>query len=77
MTNGPYGYIRHPLYLANILQGVGLHSHEWLFVGLLLAGYGIFVIIASLVREESYLVKTFPEYENYRAKTSRLIPFIY
>jgi protein-S-isoprenylcysteine O-methyltransferase Ste14 len=77
VTNGPYSYIRHPLYLANILQGVGyILTSGSLWVSLL-AGYGIFIVILSLVREESYLVKEFPEYEPYRAKTSRLIPFIY
>ena len=77
VTNGPYRYIRHPLYLANILQGVGyILTSASLWVSLL-AGYGIFVVISSLVREESYLAEEFPEYEPYRAKTSRLIPFIY
>jgi protein-S-isoprenylcysteine O-methyltransferase Ste14 len=77
VTNGPYRYIRHPLYLANILQGVGyILTSGSLWVSLL-AGYGMFVVISSLVREESYLVEEFPEYEPYRAKTSRLIPFIY
>ena len=77
VTNGPYGYIRHPLYLANILQGVGYILTSCCLWVLLLAGYGISFVIRSLVREESYLVKKFPEYEPYRAKTSRLIPFIY
>jgi protein-S-isoprenylcysteine O-methyltransferase Ste14 len=77
VTQGPYGYIRHPLYLANILQGVGYILTSGSLWVLLLAAYGISVVIMSLVREESYLVKKFPEYEPYRAKTSRLIPFIY
>ena len=77
VTNGPYCYIRHPLYLANIMQGVGYILTSGSLWVLLLSGYGIFVIIRSLVSEESYLVKKFPEYEPYRAKTSRLIPFIY
>jgi protein-S-isoprenylcysteine O-methyltransferase Ste14 len=77
VTHGPYRYIRHPLYLANILQGIGYTLASGSFWVLLLAAYGIFSIIRALVREESYLGKTFPEYEHYRAKTSRLIPFIY
>ena len=77
VTNGPYGYIRHPLYLANILQGVGFILTSGSLWVLLLAAYGIFGIIRAIVREEFYLARTFPEYEHYRAKTSRLIPFIY
>ena len=77
VRHGPYRHIRHPLYLANILQGIGFtlaSSSLWV---LLLAAYGIVSIIRAIVSEESYLGQRFPEYENYRAKTSRLIPFIY
>lgn len=77
VTHGLYRYIRHPLYLANILQGIGYTLASGSLWVLLLASYGIFGIIRAIVSEESYLVKTFPEYEHYRAKTSRLIPFIY
>lgn len=77
VTRGPYRYIRHPLYLANILQGIGYTLASGSLMVLVLAAYGIFSIIRSVASEESYLAKMFPEYESYRAKTSRLIPFIY
>ena len=77
VTHGPYRYIRHPLYLANILQGIGYTLASGSLWVLLLAAYGIFSIISAVLREESYLAETFPEYENYREKTYRLIPFIY
>jgi protein-S-isoprenylcysteine O-methyltransferase Ste14 len=77
VTRGPYGYVRHPLYLANILQGVGytlVGGSVWV---LALSGYGVFSIIRALIQEEFYLSKTFPKYKSYQAKTARLIPFIY
>ena len=77
VTHGPYRYIRHPHYLANILQGIGYVLASGSLWILLFAAYGVFSIIRAVMREESYLAKTFPEYENYRAKTYRLIPFIY
>ncbi len=77
VTLGPYRYIRHPLYLANILQGIGYTLASGSLWVLLLAAYGIVVVVRSLAREELYLAKKFPEYEPYRVKTSRLIPFIY
>lgn len=77
VMRGPYKYIRHPLYLANILQGVGYILTSGSLWVLALAGYGIFRILKALFKEESYLSKTFTEYERYRAKTSRLIPFVY
>ncbi|MGI9068081.1 MAG: methyltransferase family protein [Pyrinomonadaceae bacterium] len=77
VTKGTYRYVRHPLYLANILQGLGyviVSSSLWV---LLLSGFGIFKIVSALVKEESYLTKTFPGYEKYQSRTSRLIPFVY
>jgi len=77
VTKGSYRCVRHPLYLANILQGLGyaiLSGSLWV---LALSGYGIFKIVSALVKEESYLTKTFPGYKTYQSRTSRLIPFVY
>jgi protein-S-isoprenylcysteine O-methyltransferase Ste14 len=77
VTRGPYRYVRHPLYLANILQGVGytlVGSSLWV---LALSIYGSFIMMRALMQEESYLSEAFPAYESYQAKTARLIPFIY
>jgi protein-S-isoprenylcysteine O-methyltransferase Ste14 len=77
VTQGPYRYVRHPVYLANILQGVGYTLASGSLWVLVLAGYGVFSIMRALLKEESYLSKTFAGYESYRASTFRLIPFIY
>jgi protein-S-isoprenylcysteine O-methyltransferase Ste14 len=77
VTRGPYRYVRHPIYLANILQGVGYTLASGSLWVLVLSGYGVFRILSALSKEESYLSQAFPGYESYRAKTSRLIPFIY
>ena len=77
VTQGPYRCIRHPIYLANVLQGVGYtlaSGSLWVF---LLAAYGSFNILRALWSEEWYLSRLFPGYQTYRAKTARLIPFIY
>ena len=77
VTQGPYGYVRHPLYLANILLGVGYGLVGGSLWVLALSGYGVFSVVRALMREELYLSKTFPGYESYQARTARLIPFIY
>lgn len=77
VTKGTYRYVRHPLYLANILQGLGYVIASGSLWVLLLSGFGIFKIVSALVKEESYLTKTFPGYEKYQSRTSRLIPFVY
>ena len=77
VTQGPYRYIRHPIYLANVLQGVGYTLASGSLLVLLLAAYGSFNILRALWNEEWYLSRIFPGYDTYRAKTARLIPFIY
>lgn len=77
VTNGLYRWVRHPLYLANILQGLGYALASGSMWVVVLSGYGIFKIVKALVREESYLRKIFPGYKQYQSRTSRLIPFVY
>ena len=77
VTRGPYRYVRHPLYLANILQGVGYTLAGGSLWVMPLAAYGAFNMLKALLQEESYLSETFPGYASYQAKTARLIPFIY
>jgi protein-S-isoprenylcysteine O-methyltransferase Ste14 len=77
VKQGPYRYVRHPIYLANILLGAGYSLASCSFWVLAFSGYGAFKMLRALEEEESYLSNTFSGYEKYRAKTARLIPFIY
>ena len=77
VKQGPYKCIRHPIYLANILLGAGYSLASCSLWVLAFSGYGAFKMMRALEEEESYLSKTVPGYQKYRAKTSRLIPFIY
>lgn len=77
VKQGPYRYVRHPIYLANILLGAGYSLASCSFWVLAFSSYGAFKMLRALEEEESYLSKTFPGYEKYRARTARLIPFIY
>lgn len=77
VTRGAYRYVRHPLYLANLLLGAGHTLASGSLWVLALSVYGAVKILRALAREESYLSAAFPAYDTYRAKTARLIPFIY
>ncbi len=77
VKQGPYKYVRHPIYLANILLCAGYSLASCSLWVLAFSGYGAFKMLRAMEEEESYLSKTFPGYETYQAKTSRLIPFIY
>lgn len=75
-TDGPYLYVRHPLYVGNILLGIGfsLSSGLWwsfpLFVGILILFYP-----QAIKSEDEKLRQLFTEqWEAWRKKTWALIP---
>lgn len=77
VTNGPYGVIRHPVYLgeAVALAGVTLqYLSPWALV--LLALQFIFQL-ERMKNEERVLSCAFPEYRDYAARTARLLPGLY
>ncbi|MBN1267059.1 MAG: isoprenylcysteine carboxylmethyltransferase family protein [Anaerolineales bacterium] len=74
-TNGPYQYLRHPMYTALITVGIGLGliSASWYF--LLPFILTAIVIIFRIPREEAALIDKFgDEYINYVKKTGRFLP---
>ena len=77
VTSGPYRFVRHPLYLAEMIASFGVFlqflsvSTALVFVTL------IWIQIQRMKNEESVLQETFPAYETYKASVSRLIPRIY
>lgn len=76
-TSGPYRYVRHPLYSAEILAAVAvvLGSPAAVPVAALLLFVAVQNLRASF--EERLLLATFPEYAAYRERTRRLIPFVW
>ncbi|HAW19470.1 MAG TPA: isoprenylcysteine carboxyl methyltransferase [Flavobacteriales bacterium] len=74
---GPYRWIRHPMYSALLLLALGWTLdrfdlfHAGMFAGLLLNQ------ILKLQYEERLLLQKFKEYSGYMEGTKRLIPFVY
>jgi protein-S-isoprenylcysteine O-methyltransferase Ste14 len=74
---GPYRWVRHPMYtsvlLATLAWTLGnlLPYRVILWVGLLMT------LLIKLQYEERLLIERFPEYEAYRRKTKRLLPFVW
>jgi protein-S-isoprenylcysteine O-methyltransferase Ste14 len=77
VTSGPYTYVRHPLYAAGLL----ITSAE------ILSRFSVTVVVLNVLFvaaqvwrlriEEELLAATFPGYEEYRRRTSALIPPIW
>jgi protein-S-isoprenylcysteine O-methyltransferase Ste14 len=78
VSDGPFEFIRHPMYLAVILVSFGLLLNDVTTLRILSALLLTFDLIAKASYEEMLLVKYFKKsYEDYQKKTKRFIPFIY
>ena len=75
VTNGPYRWVRHPLYTLAVLLGVAnsLAAANWFFF---VAGCLVFLLLAIRTRkEEQNLVARFgDDYRKYMQRTGRFVP---
>ena len=70
--------IRHPSYLGLFVLSLGWALAFRSGVGVILAVLSLVVVLARIESEERLLSETFgAEYDAYRARTWRLLPYIY
>jgi protein-S-isoprenylcysteine O-methyltransferase Ste14 len=74
---GPYRWVRHPLYLGEIVSALGLAiaANSYAAIGLWLALCGLQVYRA--MREEQVLLHALPAYRTYRSRTAALVPGVF
>lgn len=77
VTTGVYGFVRHPLYLAEEVAVIGFAMQFASYWTLLIVVGQIAFQLCRIRNEEAVLAETFPEYEVYRQHTARLIPGLY
>lgn len=77
VTTGPYKLIRHPMYSSIILAFSPILVSNFNWHGLLIFSALLVMLLLKLNFEEILLRKHFPDYEQYKKNTFRLIPFIY
>ncbi len=76
VTNGPYKWLRHPIYAAVIyffLACIISYPNIETIIAVAL------IVVSTIVRmllEEKSLLENFAEYDSYSRRTKRLIPFV-
>jgi protein-S-isoprenylcysteine O-methyltransferase Ste14 len=75
VSRGIYAYVRHPIYVGDLLLlfGLELSLNSWLVLAVVLLAP---VVLWMAIREEKMLVEGLPGYRVYCAQTKRFIPFI-
>jgi len=76
MTTGVYSRVRHPMYTAMILQGLGvlLFLPNWIAGPAWLVSFGILYLVRVGDEERMMLDRFGTEYETYMQQTGRLLP---
>lgn len=77
VRHGIYRWVRHPIYVGVILLTVAWTVYRGDLLHVVLAvSTGVFYA-AKASREERYLQQRFPDYEGYRRRTWRFVPWVY
>jgi protein-S-isoprenylcysteine O-methyltransferase Ste14 len=78
VQTGLYSRLRHPMYLGAVIAmtGMGLVFRSWLVVAAL--AWNLIFVLLRIGQEERLLGEHFgSEFESYRRRTWRLVPYIY
>ena len=77
-VSGPYKYTRNPLYVGNLILGIGavVGSRSWWMLAFFSAYFLLFYSVA-IKNEKGKMKKSFPrEYEDYMRKVPLFFPFL-
>lgn len=76
LTKGPYEIIRHPMYAGYLLIMTSFVEVDFTFLRLIALLILIIVLALKIIREEYTMTKEIKEYQDYKAKTKAIIPYL-
>lgn len=76
VANGIYAYVRHPIYVGDLLLLLGLELalNSWLVLGVLILAP---IVMLKAIKEERMLAEELPGYDAYCQQSKRFIPFVF
>lgn len=77
VTHGPYGLVRHPMYLGQAMIALGAPLTLGCRRALVVSAFALVVLAIRVAREEAALRRTYPEYTQYAARAKRILPFLF
>jgi len=76
ITSGPYRWIRHPMYTSVLLATAGAARKSFEPADALLWFALLGVLLGKAAIEERALARRFPDYQGYRVRTTRFVPWL-
>ncbi len=77
VTKGLYKYIRHPVYLCNMMILLGYVIASGSAVVLVFSLWGWGYMVTSIRKEESFLAREFADYREYQKRSWRVLPYVF
>ena len=77
VTNGPYNFIRHPMYAAVLIAMIGIAINTGTWFSYILWFVLFIDLYMKMQFEEKLLLMKFSEYEKYMRRTKRFLPFLW
>lgn len=76
VTSGPYRWVRHPMYTSVLMAAAAasVMASQVVDAGLWIALLAVLMVKAGI--EERALMIRFPEYQDYKSRTTRLLPWL-